>query len=340
MTSEQVNRQVILNSRPQGYPTGENFKIVEGDIPVPGEGQVLVRTLWLSVDPYMRGRMSDAPSYTPPHPVGKTMPGGTVGKIVVSRNASFPVGTFVEVGAGWQEYLVSSGRNLRKLDPSEAPLSTALGVLGMPGLTAYHGLFEIGKPQPGETLVVSGASGAVGAVVGQLGKLAGCRVVGIAGSAEKVSYLEEELGFDGGINYKTDDMESAIRQQCPNGVDVYFDNVGGETTDIVMENLAFRARMIICGQISLYNLEEPDLGPRNLRQLLVHQASVEGFIVGRFADRAEVARARLTQFVREGKITYREDVVDGLENAPGAFMGLFQGANFGKMLVKVSSENE
>ena len=340
MVSEQVNRQVILNSRPQGYPTDDNFKMLEGEIPVPGDGQVLVRTIWLSVDPYMRGRMSDAPSYTPPHPVGRAMPGGAVGKVVVSRNSAFPVGTLVEVAAGWQDYLVSSGRNLRKLDSSQAPISTALGVLGMPGLTAYHGLFEIGKPQPGETLLVSGASGAVGAVVGQLGKIAGCRVVGIAGSQEKVDYLEKDLGFDGVINYKTADVESAIQEQCPNGIDVYFDNVGGAITDVAMENLAFRARMIICGQISQYNLEEPDLGPRNLRQLLVQQASAEGFIVGRFADKAEVARARLTELVREGKISYREHIVEGLENAPSAFMGLFSGANFGKMLVRVSSENE
>ena len=340
MANERINRQVILRSRPQGYPTGDNFEIIEAEIPVPGEGEVLVRTLWLSVDPYMRGRISDAPSYTPPHPVGRTMPGGTVGKVVVSRNNAFPVGTFVEVSAGWQDYLVSSGRNLRVLDERDAPLSTAVGVLGMPGLTAYHGLFEIGKPLPGETLVVSGASGAVGAIVGQLGKLAGCTVVGIAGSDEKVRYLAQELGFDGVINYKTENVGSAIRQHCPNGVDVYFDNVGGDITDIVMENLAFRARMIICGQISQYNLEEPELGPRNLRQLLVHQASVEGFIVGRFADRAEVARARLTQLVKQGKIFYREDVVNGLENAPDAFMGLFEGKNFGKMLIKVSPENE
>jgi NADPH-dependent curcumin reductase CurA len=340
MANEQTNRKVILHSRPQGYPTGDNFKIIETDIPVPGEGEVLVRTLWLSVDPYMRGRISDAPSYTPPLPVGQTMPGGTVGKVVVSRNDRFPVGTFVEVAAGWQDYLVSSGRNLRVLDEKSAPLSTAVGVLGMPGLTAYHGLFEIGKPQPGETLVVSGASGAVGAIVGQLGKLAGCTVVGIAGSDEKAHYLAQELGFDGVINYKTENVETAIQQHCPGGVDMYFDNVGGNITDIVIKNLAFRARMIICGQISQYNLEEPELGPRNLGQLIVHQASVEGFIVGRFADRAEVARARLTQLVKQGKIVYREDVVDGLENAPDAFMGLFEGKNFGKMLIKVSSENE
>ena len=340
MANEEINRRVILQSRPQGYPTSENFKIIESDIPVPSEGEVLVRTLWLSVDPYMRGRISDVPSYAAPHPVGKTMPGGTVGKIVVSRNALLPVGIFVEVAAGWQDYLISSGRNLRILDPRDAPLSTALGILGMPGLTAYHGLFEIGKPQPGETLLVSGASGAVGAVVGQLGKLAGCTVVGIAGSAEKVNYLAQELGFDGVINYKTDNVEAAIQEYCPNGVDVYFDNVGGEITDVVMENLAFRARMIICGQISQYNLTEPELGPRNLRQLLVHQASVEGFIVGRFADRAEVARARLTQLLQQGKIAYREDVIEGLEYAPDAFMGLFEGKNFGKMLIKVSSENE
>ena len=336
--NEQVHKRIILNSRPVGYPNQDNFHMVESDIPVPKDDQVLVRTIWLSVDPYMRGRISDAPSYTPPHPVGETMPGGVVGKVVVSHRADIPVGTFVESSAGWQNHFVSDGRGLRKLDPEDAPLSTALGILGMPGLTAYHGLFEIGKPRLGDTVVVSGASGAVGAVVCQLALLSGCKVVGIAGSEDKVRYLEGTLGLNAAINYKTDSVPDKIKETCPEGVDVYFDNVGGTISDAVMDNLSYGARIIICGQISQYNLEQPDLGPRNLRQLLTNQASVEGFIVNRFADRAELARKRLTSLVRSGKITYVEDVIDGLENAPNAFLGLFEGQNFGKMLVRVSDE--
>ena len=340
MVNEQSNRQIILDHRPSGYPTSETFKMITTDIPPLRDGQVLIRTGWLSVDPYMRGRISDARSYTPPHPVGVTMPGGTVGKIVVSQNDSYPVGSFVSAPAGWQDYYISNGNNLRVLDPKLAPISTALGILGMPGLTAYHGLYEIGKPQVGETLVVSGASGAVGAVVGQFGKLSGCKVIGIAGRREKVNYLSDELGFDAVINYKTDSVADHLKDACPDGVDIYFDNVGGPITDAVMENLTYRARIIICGQISQYNLEEPDLGPRNLRQILTNQATIEGFIVGRFSDRADAARSRLTQLLLDGKLQYMEDIVEGLENAPDAFMGLFQGKNFGKMLVQVSSEKD
>ncbi len=340
MLNEQSNRQIILEERPSGYPTSETFRMINSEIPAIEAGQVLIRTVWLSVDPYMRGRISDAPSYTPPHPVGYTMPGGTVGKIVVSQNANLPVGTFVSAPAGWQDYYISNGNNLRVLDPKLAPISTALGILGMPGLTAYHGLFEIGKPQPGETVVVSGASGAVGAVVGQLAKISGCRVIGIAGSQEKVNYLSDTLGFDAVINYKTDSVPDQLKSSCPDGVDIYFDNVGGYITDAVMANITYRSRIIICGQISQYNLEEPDLGPRNLRQILTNQATMEGFIVGRFADKAEAARSRLTTLLLDGKLKYMEDIVKGLENAPDAFMGLFHGKNFGKMLVQVSSETD
>jgi len=338
MLNEQVNRQIILDSRPTGYPTSSNFRMLESNIPSPKEGQVLIRTIWLSVDPYMRGRISDAPSYTPPHPVGVTMPGGTVGKVVVSLNAKFPVGTFVSISSGWQDYSISDGSNVRIVDPASVPISTALGILGMPGLTAYHGLFEIGRPQAGETVVVSGASGAVGAIVGQLAKLAGCRVIGIAGSDAKIRYLLDELGFDSVINYKAESVEDQLKDSCPQGIDVYFNNVGGSITDAAMDNLAYKARIIICGQISQYNLQEPDLGPRNLRQLLVNQASMEGFIVGRFADKSESARQRLTDLLMQGKLKYMEDIVNGLENAPEAFMGLFHGNNFGKMLVRVSSD--
>jgi NADPH-dependent curcumin reductase CurA len=337
-TREEVNRQVVLASRPSGYPTEDNFRVMEAAVPELREGQVLVRTLWLSLDPYMRGRMGDGPSYAAPHPIGQTMPGATVGKVVASRRADTPVGLMVEAPTGWQDYLVLDGRALRRLDPAAAPLSTALGVLGMPGLTAYHGLFEIGRPQIGETAVVSAAAGAVGAVVGQLAKLAGCRVVGIAGTETKVSYLVEELGFDAAINYKTEPLRQKLAAACPRGVDVYFDNVGGAVTDAVMEVLADRARVVICGQISQYNLEEPDDGPRNLRQLLIHQATMEGFLVGRFANRADAARERLTRLVQEGKLRYKEDVMQGLENAPRALIGMMRGENFGKQLVRVADE--
>lgn len=337
-TREQINRQVVLANRPSGYPTEDDFRVMDAAVPELKEGQVLVRTLWLSLDPYMRGRMSEGPSYAAPHPIGQTMPEATVGKVVATRRTDTPVGLMVEAPTGWQDFLVSDGRALRRLDSTEAPVSTALGVLGMPGLTAYDGLFEIGRPQIGETVVVSAAAGAVGAVVGQLAKLAGCRVVGIAGTEAKVSYLLEELGFDAAVNYKTEPLGQKLAAACPRGVDIYFDNVGGAITDAVMEVLADRARVVICGQISQYNLEEPDDGPRNLRQLLIRQASMEGFLVGRFANRADAARERLTRLVREGKLKYKEDVVQGLENAPKALISMMRGENFGKLLVKVADE--
>ena len=233
---------------------------------------------------------------------------------------------------------MSEGQNLRRLDPKPAPISTALGILGMPGLTAYFGLFEIGRPEPGDTVVVSAASGAVGAVVGQLAKMAGCRVVGIAGTAAKIDYIVNELGFDQGVNYRDEEFPDRLAGACPEGVNVYFDNVGGEVSDAVFELLADRARVALCGQISQYNLEAPDLGPRNLRSLVGKQVKVEGFLVSRFANRAEMARQRLTRWLLEGKLKYREDVVEGLWNAPNALIGMMHGSNFGKLLIKVSEE--
>ncbi len=336
---EGVNRQVVLAARPVGYPTEEDFEVRDAPMPALGERQVLVRNLWLSLDPYQRGRMSDAPSYTASTEIGEVMTGGTVGRIVASNSADYATGEIVHGQLGWQDYAVSNGNNLRRLDPSAAPISTALGVLGMPGLTAYFGLFEVGRPKPGDTVVVSAASGAVGAVVGQLARMAGCRVVGTAGTQQKVDYITQELGFDAGINYKTEDVRARLEETCPYGVDVYFDNVGGFVTDAVMEVLAYRARIAICGQMSQYNLETPDTGPRNLRNLLMRQATMEGFIVGRFVDRNEEALRRLTAWVRDGRLKYKEDVVDGLENAPRAFMGLMRGENFGKLLVRVSEES-
>ena len=338
---EESNRQIVLKSRPAGYPDLDNFELIHSDIPDIKEGELLVRTLWMSLDPYMRGRIKESSQLglgSTAHPIGQTMPGGTVGRVVLSKNPSIPTGSFVESPSGWQDYSVSNGRNLRLLNPESAPLSTALGILGMPGLTAYHGLFEIGKPQVGETLVVSAGSGAVGAVVGQLGKLAGCRVIGIAGTDEKVNYMTKDLEFDAGINYKEESVEQKLSEHCPHGVDIYFDNVGGSISDAAIDLIADRGRVIVCGQISQYNLPEQDNGPRNLWQLLRHQATIEGFTVGRYANRSDVARERLTRLVQQNKLRYKEDVIEGLEDAPSAFIGMMNGQNFGKLLIKVSDE--
>jgi NADPH-dependent curcumin reductase CurA len=338
MQEESVNQRVTLGARPVGYPREEDFSIVESPIPEVRDGQALVRILWLSLDPYERGRMNEAQSYAASVPIGGTMVGGAVGKVVSSRRSDLPVGEYVEGPMGWQSYAVSEGHNLRRLDPDVAPLSTALGVLGMPGLTAYFGLFEVGRPEPGDTVVISAASGAVGAIVGQLAKMAGCRVVGIAGTSQKIDYIVDELGYDHGISYKDEDFQSKLAGACPDGVDVYFDNVGGDVTDAVFDLLADRARVALCGQISQYNLATPDMGPRNLRSLVGKQVRVEGFLVSRFANRAEVARRRLTQWVSSGKLKYREDIVEGLENAPKALIGMMHGQNFGKLLIKVSDD--
>ena len=338
MQEEGVNQRVALAARPRGYPREEDFSIVEEPIPDLRDGQVLVRVLWLSLDPYERGRMNEAQSYAASVPIGGTMVGGTVGKIVSSRRADLTVGEYVEGSLGWQSHAISEGHNLRRVNLNVAPLSTALGVLGMPGLTAYFGLFEVGRPEPGDTVVVSAASGAVGAVVGQLAKIAGCRVVGIAGTEQKIDYIVDELGFDHGISYKDVDFSANLAEACPDGVDVYFDNVGGDVTDAVIDLLAERARVALCGQISQYNLETPDIGPRNLRSLVGKQVRVEGFIVTGFANRAEVARKRLTQWVQSGELKYKEDIVEGLENAPTALIGMMHGKNFGKLLIKVSED--
>ena len=338
MNEQNVNQRVALAARPVGYPKESDFSIVEEPIPEIRDGQVLVRTLWLSLDPYERGRMNEAQTYASSVPIGGTMVGGTVGRVVSSRRDDLPVGEYVEGSLGWQAYAVSEGHNLRRVDHGVAPISTALGVLGMPGLTAYFGLFEVGCPEPGDTVVVSAASGAVGAVVGQLAKIAGCRVVGIAGTQQKIDYIVDELGFDSGVSYKGPGFRGDLATACPEGVDVYFDNVGGDVTDAVIDLMADRGRVALCGQISQYNLAEPELGPRNLRSLVGKQVRIEGFLVYQFASRAEVARRRLTRWLLDGRLKYREDVVEGLTNAPKALIGMMHGGNFGKLLVKVSEE--
>ena len=283
----------------------------------------------------MRGRMREGPSYATPVQVGEVMTGGVVGRIVESRTPELSVGDIVDGSLGWQEYAVARPGQLRKVDPSLAPISTAVGVLGMPGMTAYFGLLDVGQPEVGDTLVVSAASGAVGQVVGQIGKIMGCRVVGTAGSDDKVDFIVNELGFDAGINYKTQDVPSALAEACPDGIDVYFDNVGGPVTDAVLQLINVHARISVCGQISQYNLPEPELAPRQMGILIQKQARMEGFLVFNFAHKHEHARQRMAEWIRSGQLKYREDVVEGLENAPRAFIGMMSGENFGKLLVHV-----
>jgi NADPH-dependent curcumin reductase CurA len=332
-----VNKQITLAARPVGFPKESDFKLVESPLPTPGPGQMLVRALYLSVDPYMRGRMSSAKSYAASVELGGVMTGGVVGQVVESHHSQFAAGEIVEGMFGWQQYAASNGKGVRKVDPRLAPISTALGVLGMPGLTAYFGLLEIGKPQPGETVAVSGAAGAVGSLVGQIAKIVGCHVVGIAGTDEKVRHVVEELGFDSAFNYRsTANHYRKLIALCPRGIDVYFDNVGGEITDAVIRLINVRARLVICGQISQYNLERPEMGPRWLWVLIVKQARAEGFLVFQFADRFEEGLRQMARWLKEGKLKYRENIVEGIENAPRAFIGMLKGENIGKQLVKVA----
>ena len=333
---ELINRSWTLANRPVGYPQESDFVIAESEVEDPLNGEILVRTLYMSLDPYMRGRLRDRRSYAVPVGIGDVIVGEGVGRVVASQSDEVSVGDIVACQIGWQEYAVVPAHAARVVDPSVAPISTALGVIGMPGLTAYHGLLAVGRPRPGETVLVSAASGAVGAVVGQIAKTNGCRVIGTVGSDEKADYCTQELGFDAAVNYKTEDVFARIAELAPDGIDIYFDNVGGPVTDAAIENLALRGRVLVCGQISQYNLEEPELAPRNLWNLITKQARIEGFIVSNFQNDHEVGRARLASWVRDGSLKYREDIVDGFEQAPRAFIGLMNGANFGKLLVKVS----
>jgi len=332
-----MNRQVRLKSRPAGEPTTGHFDVVDAPMPVAGDGEVLRRTIYLSLDPYMRGRMSDAASYATPVRIGDVMGGHTVSEVVESRTPDFRKGDFVVGYDGWQAYGVSNGRELRRLDPKIAPISTAIGVLGMPGMTAFVGLMDIGQPRPGETVVVSAASGAVGAVVGQLAKVKGCRAVGIAGSAEKCRYVVDELGFDACINYKTDDLVPALKAACPGGVDIYFENVGGAVFAAILRVINKGARIPLCGVISEYNATGNPAGP-NLRPLLVQRAMIKGFIVSDHNDRAPAFLQEVGPLVVSGRLKFREDIVDGLDNAPTAFIGLLAGKNFGKLMIRVSPD--
>jgi NADPH-dependent curcumin reductase CurA len=327
-------RRIVLESRPVGAPKPTDFELKEGPVPSPGDGEILTRTIYLSLDPYMRGRISGVKSYARGVDPGDTMVGGTVSEVVESKHPGFKAGDLVAGYDGWQTHAVSKGTGVRKLDPAQAPISTALGVLGMPGMTAYVGLLDIGQPKAGETVVVSAASGAVGSVVGQLAKLKGCRAVGIAGAKDKCDYVVNELGFDACVNYKTEALVPALQAACPKGIDVYFENVGGDVLEAVVQLLNPFARIPLCGLISQYNATGPVAGP-SWRALLTNRVLVKGFIVSDHADRMPAFLAECARWVREGTLKYREDIVRGLEHAPTAFIGLLQGKNFGKLLVKL-----
>ncbi len=331
-----INRKIILKKRPEGFPTEEDFDLVTTNINQLDQGEVIVEVIWLSLDPYMRGRMSMAKSYAAPINIGEVIVGGAVGRIVESKCDGLKVGDIVEgFTIGWQEYARLKGTELRIVDQSLAPIQTAVGVLGMPGMTAYFGLFEVCKPIPGDNVVVSAASGAVGQLVGQLAKICGCNVIGIAGSREKCNFIKQELDFDYVINYKEENVYKKIKEYCLGGVNVYFDNVGGKISDDVISNIAPFARIGVCGVISQYNLTEAENGMRVQRAVLTNQASVEGFLVFRFENKYHLARNRMAKWLSEKKIIWKEDVVEGLENAPKAFIGLMKGENFGKLLVKI-----
>ena len=339
MSIPQTHRRVVLVRRPPGEPAESDFRVEEVPVPEPRHGEVLVKVHYLSLDPYQRGRMRDAASYAAPVGLGEVMTGGTVGEVVKSQHAGFEVGDIVEDRLGWQEYAIGGGLTLRKVDPAIAPISTANGVLGMPGMTAYFGLLEVGQPTPGETIVVSAASGAVGQVVGQIGKLMGCRVVGIAGGSKKCAFVKDELGFDACIDYKAEkDLDAALRAACPNGPDVYFDNVGGDITDAVLRNINTFGRVALCGSLSQYNATSPPMGQRLLGTFVGKRVTTRGFIVTDFANRYDPARRQMSEWVKSGKIKYREDIVDGIDKAPRAFIGMLRGENFGKMLVRVGKE--
>jgi NADPH:quinone reductase len=326
---------VTLASRPTGFPSESDFSLVEADVPEAGPGEVLVRVLWTSVDPYQRGRMSEARSYAKPVQVGEVMTAQSLGEVVESGDSRFADGDLVVGQLGWQAYAVARGGTLRKIPPELDPPTLALHVVGATGFTAYFGLLDVGKPRPGDTVVVSGAAGAVGQVVGQIAKLAGCRAVGIAGGPDKRADLLELYGYDEGIDYKNDDLRAALKSACPNGVDVYFDNCGGDISAAVHSRLNVGARIAICGQISQYNAERPQ-PTFHPGMLIVYRARMEGFLVSDYAPRFDEAATRLARWVAEGKIRWREHVTEGLENAPRAFIGMLNGENRGKALVKVA----
>lgn len=331
-----TTKQIVLASRPKGMPVLENFNTKDFGLGILKDNKVLLEAMYFSVDPYMRGRMNDAKSYTPPYQIGNPIAGGVVAKVLKSNSGNFKENDIVTGNLPWQQQCIATETALLKIDTSIAPASYYLGILGMPGLTAYFGLMHIGKPKVGETVVVSGAAGAVGLVVGQIAKIQGCHVVGIAGTDEKVKLLKEEFGFDEVINYKTGtDLKKAIAAACPKAVDIYYDNVGGETSDAVISNINFNARIVLCGQIALYNSTEIPMGPRLQPMLLTRSVLMQGFIISNYQSQFSEGSKQLATWVKEGKLKYKETIVKGFDQLPTALLGLFEGENIGKMIVEV-----
>lgn len=340
--STTINRRILLASRPTGAPLLENFRFEDVPVSDPSEGEVLLKILYLSLDPYMRGRMSAAKSYAKPVEVGAVMEGGAVAEVILSRHPGFSEGDIVLSHSGWQSYAVAQGRGLRKLDPSQAPITTALGVLGMPGFTAYSGLLTIGQPKPGETVVVAAASGPVGSVVGQIARIKGARAVGIAGGRGKCAFVRDELGFDAVVDHRSPSFESDLASVCPKGIDIYFENVGGKVWNAVFPLLNEFARIPVCGLVAQYNhagdsFPGPDRLPHLMRAILSKSLLLRGFIQREFVDQYPAFHRDVPGWIASGRLNYREDIVDGLDNAPEAFMGLLEGRNFGKLIVRVAA---
>lgn len=333
------NRRIVLAARPKGEPKDTDFRLEEVDVPTPGDGQILLRTLYLSLDPYMRGRMNAGPSYAAPVEINDVMEGGTIGEVVESKAPDLRPGDIVLAYSGWQEYAVANAPHLQKLDPSQAPVSYFLGVLGMPGMTAYTGLLHIGQPKEGETVVVAAAAGAVGSVVGQIAKIKRCRAVGIAGGTEKCGFVRDELGFDACIDHRSGTFIRELKAACPNGVDVYFENVGGPVSQVVWPMLNNFARVPVCGLIAHYNATEAPPGPDRsvtlMSSILIKRLTVRGFIVSDFMSQRGDFLRDMTAWIKQGRVKYKEDVVEGIDNVVSAFQGMLKGRNFGKQLVRV-----
>jgi hypothetical protein len=331
-----LNRQFLLAQRPVGLPSRDTFSYVESPLGEPGPGQILVKNAYLSLDPAMRGWMNDAKSYIPPVGIGEVMRALGVGEVVASQHPDYVVGDFVNGALGVQDYFLGEPKGFYKVDPKRAPLPMYLSALGMTGMTAYFALLDVGAPKAGETVVISGAAGAVGSIAGQIAKIKGCRVIGIAGGADKCKFLIDELGFDGAIDYKNEDLHAALKRECPKGVDVYFDNVGGDILDAVLTRINFKARVVICGAISQYNNKEAVKGPANYLTLLVNSARMEGMVVMTYAPRFSEAAQEMGGWLLSGKLKSKEDIVSGLETFPETLLKLFSGENFGKLMLKVS----
>ncbi len=333
------SREIRLKNRPSGMPTEDDFEIVEASVSEPGEGEVLVGNIYMSVDPYMRGRMADRESYVAPFQIDKPLEGGCVGRIIQSKHPMFEQGNYVSSMRGWREFYVSDGSDLTQVDPALAPVQAYLGIMGMPGMTAYIGLLEMGKPNAGDTVFVSAASGAVGSAVCQIAKIKGCRVVGSSGSNEKINWLRKEARIDVAINYKkTENLMTDLAEACPDRIDIYYDNVGGEHLEASLENMKECGRIVLCGMISQYNATRRPHGPANLFRAIERRLTLRGFIVTDHFDRMKEFQEQMSSWIREGRVKWKETVVEGIEHAPQAFIGLFKGDNLGKMLVKVGPD--